>query len=716
MPMSRGSIGSNSSLGLAVAVALGVLSASVALAGDEGGADDWSPLAPVDPASPPDGDSSARSPIDQFLEVERRARGLEAVGRADKSTLLRRVYLDLIGLPPTVAEQEDFANDASPDAYETVVERLLESEQFGVREARRWLDVLRYADVDDRMTASPGIHLWRDWVIHALNADIPYDDFVQIQLTGRRADERTEMSATGYRSEKEPRPGDRFALGFLARGAGSGENTQNLAMNAVDTISSAFMGMSVACAKCHDHKFDPISMEDYYSMKALFDPLALRKITLANASDLMEAGQLMEEVKQRRAPLQRELTALLAPYKQRLYDERVEMLPKDVRAIILKSEDERSVEEQQIADDYFPILRIDSGKINEILPDDVRRESRELERQIDEAGRLGRRAPRIPVFYTVGVDPVREREKSYVLTSGDPSRPELGKEVSPGWPFHEGDYDFSHGRVEAFADWLTAPDNPLFARVAVNRLWQWRFGVGLQKSSSDFGRQAGKPSHPELLDWLAAEFVRSDYSLKHMIRLMVTSEAYKMDSAPGPDFSANQDLDPRNVYLWRFPLRRLEAEPIWDSIHAAAGALDLEVGGRSFEPDDDDDTQRRGVYIRRGFSASRDVTPGFLQSFDVEDGRKPCPRRTKTVTAPQALFLMNSPEIEVACSQFARRVASESGGGLDEAVELAYRLTLARPPTEFEAARVTAYLDNDSGRLKQLAWLLFNLDEFIYVP
>jgi len=678
-------------------------------------ASDWWSLQPVIAPAVLDADAGIDHPIDQFLHAAYRSRGLRPVGFAEKLTLLRRVYLDLIGLPPTPAEQETFLADESPEAYEKVVDRLLESEQHAVRYARHWLDVLRYTDEDSRMIAATGMHLWRDWVINALDNDLPYDDFVQIQLTGRRADERTRMSATGYRSEREPRPGDRFALGFLARGSSTGENPENLAINAVDTVSSAFMGVTVACAKCHDHLFDPISEVDYYSMKALFDPLVLRKVTLASAEELMEAGKAMAEREKKRAPLERELTERLARFKQRLYSERVEMLPSDVRAIILKPETARSVAEQRIADDYFPILRIDGGKINEILTDAVRKQSRALEKRLDEASRAYGRGPRIRSFYTVEIDPLRAQEKSYVLTSADTNRPELDNEVRPGWPFSKGDYDFREGHIEAFADWLTAPENPLFARVAVNRLWQWHFGVGLHRQASDFGKQAGKPTHPKLLDWLAAEFVKSGYRMKSMHRLMVTSDAYKRASDAGSEFAKSQQIDPHNDTLWRFPLQRLEAEPIWDAIHTAAGNLDLEVGGRSFYPRDDDEKQRRGIYIKRGFSQSRDVTPNFLQTFDVDDGRVPCPLRTQTVTAPQSLFLMNSPEIETASKLLAKRIRLESGGDLGKAIQLAYQLTVARLPTEFETDRALDYLQNDVGRFKQLCWLLFNLDEFIYV-
>ncbi|HWB02535.1 MAG TPA: DUF1549 domain-containing protein, partial [Verrucomicrobiales bacterium] len=362
---------------------------------------DWWSLKPVVRPNVPDGPEA--NPIDRFINAELRNRGLKPVGPADRATLLRRVYLDLIGIPPSAAEQEAFLADQSKEAYEKVVDRLLADEQHAVRYARRWLDVLRYADADERMKAAPGIHLWRDWVINALHEDVPYDQFVQLQLTGRRANERTQMSATGYRSRKEPRPGDQFALGFLARGAG--DDPQELAISAVDTVSTAFMGMTVGCAKCHDHFYDPVSQRDYYAMKALFDPLVLRKVTLASAAELIASGKVMAEAEKRRAPLEKAVNDFAAPYKAKLYEDRVLMLPADVQAVIRKPEKQRTVTEQKIADDYFPILRIDEDKLLEGMPEEARRKYRELKQKLDAEGDAnGRRGPGLPVFYTVEVD------------------------------------------------------------------------------------------------------------------------------------------------------------------------------------------------------------------------------------------------------------------------------------------------------------------------
>ena len=692
----------------------------------------WWSLQPVARPEIPGGALGSDHPIDRFLSVARTAHGLRPHPPASRLALLRRVHLDLTGLAPSPAEQEAFLADTSTNAYEKVVDRLLADEQHAVRYARHWLDVLRYADSDEHLTPSSGIHLWRDWIIRALHEDTPFDQFVQVQLTGRRSRERSQMSATGHRSQREPRPGDLFALGLLARGAGA--DPQDLAMNAVDTVSSAFLGMTVACTKCHDHVYDPVKQSDYYAMKALFDPLVIRKVTLAPAADLVAAGRAEAELERARAPLQHELNTLVEPIRTRLRDERIAMLPAEAQAIFRKPERARTPEEQKIADDYFPILRIDNDKIDEVIPEDLRKQARDLRRRIDEVGRDPRhpKAPIIPVFHTVEVDRDRAREKRFVLTSADPSRPEKSREVTAGWPFATSPPDLREGPLETFTDWLTSPSHPLFARVAVNRLWQWHFGTGLHRQPSDFGRQAGTPTHPQLLDWLASEFIRSGYSQRHIHRCIVTSAAYRLASETGPSDADNHERDPDNRTLWRHPVRRLEAETVWDGLQAAALLLDPQVGGPSFEAPEDGgagrgtkplpERRRRGAYMLRGFSTSREATPEFLRTFDAEDGREPCPMRTRTVTAPQALFLMNSREVDRAASALARWLKSEcqpqSTEALDgdRAIDLAFRRVLSRPPTATERAAARVQLEGNPDRLEGLAWMLFNLDEFLYVP
>ena len=686
----------------------------------------WSLQPLARPAVP----SANGNPIDAFVEAMYSQKGVTPVAAADQRALMRRVYLDLIGIPPTPAEQAAYLNDPSPDAYEKLIDRLLASEQHGVRYGRHWLDVLRYADQEELMYAAPGIHYWRDWVVNAVNSDVPYDQFARAQLTGYRTAERTKIQAVGRRTPLERRPDDLFALGFLARGAVNRDSKDlgELQISAVETVSTAFMGMTVGCAKCHDHMYDPIRQKDFYAMKALFDPLVVKKQTLATPAELVVYGKQLEEFDQKRRAVEAPIDALIEPYRKKLYAGRVAMLPVDVQAVIHKPEKQRTPAEQKIADDYFPVLRIDSDKIEEVMSEADQKSYKDLRAKLNQLNGAARSqmVKDLPAFWTVEVDRGLEREKSYVLTSGDPERPEKNNPVEPGWPFYTGEPDLREGRVEAFSDWLTAKENPLFARVAVNRLWQWHFGEGLHKSSSDYGLMGGRPSNQPLLDWLASEFVARNYSMKQMHKLMMMSRTYRLASSGDKGLmKKNLVADPAARYLWSFRLQRLEAEPLWDSILSAAGNLDTTLGGPSFDIErraqrrgmaaSDGKMNRRGAYMVRGFSTSREVVPNFLQSFDVDDGRAPCPVRTQTVTAPQGLFMMNSPEVENASAMFADRLKKESGEDLGAAVDLGYRIALSRPPTPSEKDQSLSYIGNDPSRLKNLAWLILNLDEFIYV-
>jgi hypothetical protein len=692
----------------------------------------WS-LQPVQQVDVPAGVTESSNPIDAFIAAEWKEKGLRPAAKADKLTLLRRVSFDLVGLPPTPEQEQAFLKDDSPDAYEKVVDRLLASEQHGARWSRHWLDVLRYADQDSGMPAASGIYLWRDWVISALNSDMPYDEFVRAQILGSRYKEHSTLTATGYRVRVPGPAEDSFALGFLARAALTADNKeQDLALNSVETVSTAFMGMTVGCAKCHDHKFDPIRQKDFYAMKALFDPLVPKRVILATPAEIFANGQKVAAYHAKKQVIDDAIEQLVAPYRTKLYDERVSMLPPDVQTVIRKSEKLRTAAEQKVADDYFPILRIDPSKIKQTLPKD------DLDKYTDLLAKqkaLGP-APALPSYWTVEEDSALLKQQSYVLTTGDPTRPEKDKPVQPGFPFMPAGTDFREGRREGFVDWLTAPKNPLFARVAVNRIWAWHFGEGIQRSTSDFGVLGGTPSNQKLLDYLASEFVAHHYSMKWLHKLIVTSQTYQLDSKAAPEIvSANTKADARDTYLWRFRLQRLEAEPVWDAIHEAAGDLDLAVGGKSFQlpkpeiakpdakkPDEPavpapapPAVNRRGVYITRGYIPSTDVMSNFLLSFDVDDGRTPCPMRTQTVTAPQALFTMNDDVVERESSRFAEKMLEDSGGDVKAAVNLAWRTTLGRPPSGSELDSALTYVNDDPARMKGLAWLLFNLDEFLYV-
>ena len=673
----------------------------------------WSLKPIVRPEIPP-GVTTSPNPIDAFVAEACREKGLAVAGPADKLTWLRRVSLDLIGLPPTVEEQEMFLADEAAGASERAADRLLASNQHGIRYGRHWLDVLRYSDLDENMPAASGIHLWRDWVISALNDDLPYDEFARAQILGNRAAQRRIISAAGHLTPVEPRPEDLFASGFLARGATSIANAdQQLAFSAVDTISITFLGMTVGCAKCHDHFYDPISQTDFYAMKALFDPLVLRRVDLATPEQIFAQGRQVREHESRLNLLVTAMRQFIEPYHSRLYEERLLAFPKEAQAAIRKPERERTAGEQKIYEDYYPILRIDPPKIKAAMnPEEIKRYDEYLQR----INALKPPDP-LPVFWTVAEDAKRASETNYVLITGDPARPKKSQPVQPGFPFAPAKVEFREGRRESFVDWLTAPENPLFARVAVNRIWQWHFGAGLHASAGDFGTLGGKPVHPELLDWLAAEWAARKYSMKWLHRLIVTSETYgRASTLPSEREAANRKIDPDDQLLWKFPLRRLEAEPIRDAMLLAAGTLDLTVGGKSFEAvKTESASNRRTAYMSRGSQSYAEAMPGYLQTFDAEDGRAVCPRRNQTITAPQALWMMNGEVADNASRQFAERMKKAAAGDLNTAVTFGFLTALGRPPSATERTKALRYLQSDSGRMHGFAWVLLNLDEFLYV-
>ena len=670
----------------------------------------WS-LQPFASASAASHETTA-NPIDQILEEEHRRLGLAPLPAADRATLVRRLRFNLTGLPPTIEEQKAFVTDPSGSAYENLVDRLLADPQHGVRYSRHWLDVLRYTDVDESMPAGSSIHFWRDWVIRALNRNLPYDAFVRTQISGMEFSNRTRINALGIRSRRLPRPDNVFALGFLARGATSRSNRDHaLSISATETISTAFLGMTVHCAKCHDHFFDPITQVDYYRMKAIFDPLRPQNLQLATASQIIDYGEALRTYETGKANADAAVAALEDSYRTQLYNERVSMLPPEIQRIIRKSESERSTREQKIADDYFPVLRIDVGKIREVMPEEIRSEYDALRK---EQSRWSRPTS-LPTFLTVEEDPALKQEVRHVLNSGDPNRPEKDRVVQPGLLFSPGIPDFSEGLRETLVDWMTAPDNPLFARVAVNRIWQWHFGSGLHRKANDFGSLVEVPELKRLLDTLAAEFVAHDFDMKWLHKTIVMSNAYRRASLTPTD-SSNEARDPSNHYYWRFPLRRLEAEPIYDALLTLAGRLDLRIGGPSYVATENlEGRLRRGIYLKRGFRSQEELLPEFLDAFDAQDGRESCARREETVTAPQAMWLMNNPLVEAVTLQLGERLRSESDQDPLRAIQLGYQLALSRKPKPHEIQLAMNDMQAQSQPFQTLAWLLVNLDEFIYV-
>jgi len=666
------------------------------------------PLWSLRPVVRPEVPAGSRNPIDALVARKQQQRGLRPAGPADKATLLRRVYLDLTGLPPAPVDVDAFLADVAPDAYGKVVDRLLADPQHGVRYARHWLDVLGYADVDEGMLAEPGIHHWRDWVISALNRDVPYDQFVRAHVAG----------------DLSTKPEDVFATGFLSRAALSAADAgEDLAFAAVEKASSAFMAMTTGCAKCHDHMYDPILQRDYYAMKALFDPLLPDKRLLASADEILSHPDVLTKWKADQDAIQARMDVITKPYEKGIFEERMTFLPPDVAAVFRKDAAARTEEERKVITFYETVVTPDARKFRDVMtPEEVVRYEG-IRKGLTE---LRRDPPKLPAFWSVRVAPERAALKNHVYIGGD--RTKKGEEVQPGFPFAPKEIEFKGDRRQAFLGWLTAPENPLFARVAVNRIWQWHFGDGIVATPSDFGRTGQMPENPELLDWLAAEFAGRKFSMKSLHRLIVTSDLYQQSSAVPPELrAANSAIDPSNKHLWKYPVRRLEAEAIRDSMLQVAGTLDTSIGGRSFRGEDirerrvmsaartghyDTRSNRRGIYMGRGADASMNMLPSYLSLFDAEDGHSPCARRERSITAPQVLFLLNGALAQEASKNLARRLKSAASP-----VDYGYKIVLGRAPSAAERDHAMSYLEaGDTARLEGFSWMLLNLSEFVFLP
>ena len=556
---------------------------------------------------------------------------------------------DLTGLPPAWEEVEAFRVNPSPRAYETMLDRLLASPRYGERWGRHWLDLARYAESDghgaDRYR--PEAWRYRDYVIRAFNDDKPYDRFILEQLAG-----------------DEVAPGDFEALtatGFLRHWIY--ENNQReirevreiILTDVTDVTADVFLGLGFGCARCHDHKFDPILQEDYYRLQAFFAPMLPRDdiITTSAAEQEQFAGRL-QRWQEATAELRQEIETLEKPVRQFLQDREIRLLPQDLKAVYRKPVAERSPLEQQLVA-LIDRLRDGAGRGLDgqfkLMPEKEERWKALRERlaEYDDRKPAPLPAPMVvtdvgplaPPTMLPGRDKVVEPGFPSVLASESSSPRIASPESAPG----------STGRRTALARWIASPENPLTARVIVNRVWQQHFGVGLVATASDFGRLGERPSHPELLDWLASRLIADGWRLKPLHRLIMTSATYRQ-SALHPGSEAARRNDPNNRWLWRMGLRRLDADQIRDTVLSVSGELDASQGG----PSVDATAPRRTVYTK----LVRYSPEPLLQAFDAPDGFVSTPQRDTTTTATQALQLLNGPWALGRAEKLARRLATES--------------------------------------------------------
>ncbi len=679
------------------------------------------PLRPVPPSVQDKG--WMQNPIDAFILARLEAAGVTPAEPAAREQLLRRLTFDLIGLPPTPAESDAFVQDSSGRAWDKVVQRLLASPHYGERWGRHWLDLARYAETNgfEHDEVRPEAWRYRDYVIRAFNSNKPYDRFVKEQIAGDELypDEPDALIATGFN-----------LLGpDMTDAANQARRRQNTLDDMTDTVGLAFLGLTVGCARCHDHKFEPIPQRDYYRLQSFFAPALFRKDVPIAAKDLRLAhDRQMQKYTALSQPVKEALAALEEPYRKKLRGVRLSRLADEARAAHLTPADKRAPAQKELVEKTKRLLTVPAKEIAAAMSaaDKVRQQKLQQElRKFDQ-----HLPPPLPVAMALQ-DASAISPSTYLLKRGEWTNP--GEEVQPGWlavlsaglkpmparvqPFG----DRSTGRRAALAKWLTHPENPLTARVLVNRLWQQHFGRGLVATASDFGVRGERPSHPELLDWLATEFVHSGWDIKHMHRLMLTSATYQQ-AIRAKRQAAEKDTD--NHLFSRMNRLRLEGEIIRDSLLAVSGRLNPVLGGPGVFPPipaeagqgaktwvaspDPADHVRRSVYI----FARRNLRFPFLEAFDLPDSNLSCPKREQSTTAPQALALLNSADVAVAAKALAARLERETALG-DERITLAYRLTLGRQPTASEFRLARQFLTESP--LSELCRALFNINEFVYL-
>ena len=684
------------------------------------------------PEIPPSGaaplEAAPLNPIDAFVLARLDSAGLPAAPLADRRQLIRRVCFDLLGLPPAPERVDRFVDDPDPQAYEKLIDELLASPQYGERWGRHWLDVARYADTGGYETDIYFKNAWRyrDYVVKSFNDDKPYDRFVQEQVAGDELwPDNLELAGTYQMpAEKARHLEARIGTGFYALGPEIHESNMDAAKlrnerltDWVDSTGAAFLGLTIGCARCHDHKFDPLSQQDYYGLQAAFASSRVIDVPVVNGMEIADQKQYYPTIlaadEARRAF--RLFEQSLAGRQPTVMEEqrRQELLAAIGRAVLAIPERGGSTPNTPF-DGLLevPTASILGPELPELVPP-IHVLSR------GDLGRSKQRAtPSLPVVLA------EKTNSPSALPSGSGSR-------------------------KALALWLTAPSHPLTARVMVNRIWAWHFGRGLVATPNDFGHMGQAPSHPELLDWLASEFVNRKWSIKSMHRLIMLSRTYQQSSAFSSD--RHQTLDPDNRLLWRMNRRRLEGEEIWDALHAIAGTLNVSMGGRPVMPPlapeeltdkaawvvnaDPQQHARRGVYVvvRRNFRFP------LFDTFDAPVNAVSCAGRDCSTVAPQALWLLNNALADRQSQELAARVIRETGRQPSDWVVRVWQFTLQRPPTPEESREALALLDRlttaiepavpATGQsvqpqtipaaqveaLEQLCLALFNLNEFLYV-
>ncbi len=682
-----------------------------------------------------------RNPVDQFILHELEAKGLRPSPEADRRTLARRLWMDLTGLPPTPPEMDAYLSDTSKDAYTKLVERLLASPRYGENWARMWLDVVRYSDSNgfDWDEFRPKAWRFRDYVIRSFNKDKPYDQFVREQLAGdellssepRNQDEQDTLVATGY---LRLGPWDNSAALFNEQGRSRAELMADL----TETTGNAFLGLTLGCARCHDHKFDPISQADHFRMRAFFEQVKFAdSFPMGLREEQVLINQRNAEIDSKIAISHAERDALFAPVRARLREERLGKLTDEEKAILTPSVTNSTIS-AEARDKIEKTLRATDEEVKKALAGDDQKRLESTEKTLSElnlsklkhkTGLLMSDAEGTPPVTKIlaGGDYKQERQPvdPGFLSALDPNPATIARKPNPK----------TTGRRLALADWLVSPTNPLTARVFVNRIWQGHFTHGLVDTPNDFGLVGLRPTHPELLDWLSARFISEGWSVKKLHRLIVTSATYRQSSSPEGEFARrSRGVDADNHLLWKQNLRRLSAEQLRDSLLAVSGMLLAEGGGPARWPElpaeilqanpailDDNAEKTKGWYpsprdqmpVRSIYLVQkRGLRLPFMETFDQPENATSCPIRSRSVVAPQALTLLNNSEVLETAAKLAERVKREAGNDPERQIAQAFRIAFQRSPDNSEVQSCLSLMKNRS--LMEVCRALVNANEFIY--
>jgi hypothetical protein len=678
----------------------------------------WPFLSPVKPAVPPVVLGAwVVNPVDAFVLASLADAELSPNERADKQTLLRRVTLDLTGLPPSVEEQRQFLADNAPDAYRKVVDRLLASPAFGERWARHWLDVVRFAETEgfksDRLRS--GAHKYRDYVVRSFNSDRPYDEFVRQQLAGDQLMPRhpDALIATGL---NRLYPDEDNAANLFQR-------RQEILDDVTETTGLAFLGLTMGCAQCHDHKFDDIPQADYFRLQAFFAPMAERDdIPVATSAEIQRYGLEQDRWEQATREIREEMASLISELRRKSDARNLEKFRAEIRECVATPEAKRTPLQQQIALMVARQLnwRFDEKEAAEQLPEQQKNRYLELEGQLQTFEPL--KPEPLPVAMAIS-DIGETAPPTFLLEGGNWRKPR--QRVQPGFPQlligeqrFEQKADGSQDKLRTRGDlaaWLTRKDHPLTARVIVNRIWHHYFGQGIVATPNDFGQMGVAPTHSRLLDWLAVDLVEHQWSLKRIHRLIVTSTTYCQSSevrTGEPAHLLANEADGGNQLLWHARRRRLEGEVIRDAMLRIAGVLNRRMFGPSARPrlpegispryawkadENLGDQFRRSIYVL----AKRNQRLPLLDVFDLPDMHHSCAMRSVTTTAPQALLMLNSRQTFELAGRWAGRLLERYYNDAEGLVAEAYLTAFGRSAAPDEVAAALEFLETQSQFAEQ---------------